>query len=295
MAFQLSQIGERLRAYRLGAGLSIDEMARRLNLSRASTYRLEKVGVNSIDTLERVARLLGVSVASLLGVDVEYIVNAVTYFERLRQIEHAADWIFVAFGPISYLLTSRGYDRALQQALYDQVPAGVLDQAQRHEVIQQVMEILERRKADYQSRRPAIMNVLSAADIERFAQHGLASGERTLPPDHEQRRAAIIELKLIADMLRRPPLGVQIGILFDTLPTTGFNLMRRPEGTILSVSPFRLGPHLNIRKGVAMITTAPQGTKLYGEVANDMWEQAVTGTRAADYIVSQIEGAERNG
>lgn len=292
MASELSQIGERLRAYRLGAGLSMDDVARKLNLSRATAYRLEKVGVNSIDTLERVARLLGVSVASLLGVDVEYIVNAITYFERLRQIEQGSDWIFVAFGPLSYLLTSPAYDRALRQALLDQVPPHAPDRAQRIGITRDVMDILSKRKSDYRRRKPAITNLLSSADIERFAQYGLAGGERPRLRDGEQRQQAISELKIIADLLIHPPLGVQIGILFDTLPTTGFNLMRRQEGTIVSVSPFRLGPHLNVRKGVAMITAAPQAVKLYGEVARDMWEQAVTGERAAAFIHTQIGCAE---
>lgn len=295
MPSELSQIGERLRAYRLGAGLSIDDVAERLNLSRATAYRLEKDGVNRIDTLERVARLLGVSVASLLGVDIEYIVSAVTYFERLRQIEREADWIFVAFGPVSYLLTSREYDRVLRQALIDQVPADATDRKQRIGVIGEIMTILERRKFDYARRRPPLTNVLSAADIERFTRHGLIGGETSLPADSKHRRTAIAELKLIADMLVRPPLGVQIGIIFDTLPTTGFNIMRRSDGTVLSVSPFRLGPHLNIRKGVAMITSATEAVRLYGEVANDIWEQAITGERAAAFVLSQIESAESTG
>ena len=292
MTSELSRIGERLRAYRLGAGLSIDDMARKLNLSRATTYRLEKTGINSIDALERVAKVLGVSVASLMGVEIEYIVNAVTYFERLRQIEREAEWSFVAFGPISYLLTSDEYDRVLKQSLFDQVPFDVADRQQRIAMIGEILGILAKRKSDYRKRRPALTNVLSAADIERFARNGLASGESPLPLDSEQRRAAVAELKLIAEMLVRPPLGVQIGILFDTLPTTGFNMMRRGDGTVLSVSPFRLGPHLNIRKGVATITSMQEAVTLYDRLATDMWEQASKGTQAAEFVLSQIEIAE---
>src|SRR5471032_2796123 len=204
MASELSRIGERLRAYRLGAGLSIDVMARKLNLSRATTYRLEKIGINSIDALERVAKVLDVSVASLMGVEIEYIVNAITYFERLRQIEREAEWSFVAFGPISYLLTSDEYDRVLKRALFDQVPIDAADREQRIAAIVELLGILEKRKADYRRRRPALTNVLSAADIERFARHGLASGESPPQVDSEQRKAAVAELRLIAEMLVRP-------------------------------------------------------------------------------------------
>ena len=87
MAIRYDDIGDRLKAFRLGSGLSAEEVATRLGISRTALYRFEKGEVVKIETLERLSDLLGVSFATLLGVGVEYIPSAVTYFERVRQLE----------------------------------------------------------------------------------------------------------------------------------------------------------------------------------------------------------------
>ena len=87
MPFRYDEIGNRLKAYRLGSGLSADEIANQLSISRTALYRFEKGELAKIETLERLAELLEVSVPSLLGVGIEYIPSAVTYFERMRKIE----------------------------------------------------------------------------------------------------------------------------------------------------------------------------------------------------------------
>ena len=106
MAIRFDDIGNRLKAFRLAAGLSADEIAKRLDISRAALYRFEKGEVAKIETLDKLADLLGVSVPTLLGVGVEYLPSAVAYFERLRQLEETASHIIVLAGPISYLLSS---------------------------------------------------------------------------------------------------------------------------------------------------------------------------------------------
>jgi hypothetical protein len=55
-----------------------------LSISRTALYRFEKGELAKTETLERLAELLGVSIPSLLGVGIEYIPSAVTYFERMR-------------------------------------------------------------------------------------------------------------------------------------------------------------------------------------------------------------------
>src|SRR6266581_4322824 len=122
MAIRFDDIGNRLKAFRLGSGLSADAIARRLGISRAALYRFEKGELAKIDTLEKLAELLKVSVPTLLGVGVEYIASAVSYFERLRQIEETAEHIVVLAGPISYVLASDGFDGALGEVLRESVP-----------------------------------------------------------------------------------------------------------------------------------------------------------------------------
>ncbi len=91
MSVRYDDIANRLKAFRLGSGLSSDEIARRAGISRTALYRFEKGELVKIETMERLADLLGVSITTLLGVGIEYISSAVAYFERMRQIEETAE------------------------------------------------------------------------------------------------------------------------------------------------------------------------------------------------------------
>src|SRR2546429_3379644 len=117
MAIRFDDIGNRLKAFRLGSGLSADEIADRLGISRTALYRFEKGELAKIETLEKLAELLGVSVPTLLGVGVEYIGSAVAYFERMRQIEETSEHIIVLAGPNFYLLASDTFHPALAKKL----------------------------------------------------------------------------------------------------------------------------------------------------------------------------------
>src|SRR5919201_2388796 len=103
MAIRFDDIGNRLKAFRLGSGLSADEIANRLGISRTALYRFEKGELAKIETLEKLSELLDVSIPTLLGVGVEYVASAISYFERMRQIEEKSEHSIVLAGPISYL------------------------------------------------------------------------------------------------------------------------------------------------------------------------------------------------
>ena len=173
MAIRFDDIGNRLRAFRLGSGLSADEIARRLDISRAALYRFEKGELAKIETLGRLSELLGVSVPTLLGVGVEYIASAVAYFERLRQTEETAEQIIVLAGPISYLLASESFDATLAQVLTESIPADLPAHDRAIAEVGEIMAILQARKAQYQRRQPAVVNLISASEIERFLHNGL--------------------------------------------------------------------------------------------------------------------------
>src|SRR5262249_5573370 len=115
MAIRFDDIGNRLKAFRLGSRRSAGEIAPKPRISGTALYRFEKGELAKIETLEKLAELLQVSVPTLLGVGVEYIASAVSYFERMRQIEETAEHIVVLAGPISYVLASDGFDRALDE------------------------------------------------------------------------------------------------------------------------------------------------------------------------------------
>src|SRR5204863_6274719 len=162
MAVRFDDIGNRLKAFRLGSGLSADEIASRLGISRTALYRFEKGELAKIETLEKLAELLSVSVPTLLGVGVEYIASAVAYFERMRQIEETSEHIIVLAGPISYLLSSDAFDRALTDMLRENVPEKLENRKRALAQVDEVMAVLRQRKEGYRRRQPGIVNLISA-------------------------------------------------------------------------------------------------------------------------------------
>ncbi len=282
MALRYDDIGHRLRAYRLGSQLSADEIARKLGISRTALYRFEKGELAKIETLERLAELLGVSIPTLLGVGIEYIPSAVSYFERLRQIEETAEHLVVLSGPISFLLASDNFLPALQNALTENISRDVANRAQSLADVAKILDILRERKELFRRRRPTVVNMMSALEIERFLHHGFI-GRNSLPDDEVRRRKALAraEIEHFAALIDEHPIGMQIGIVMDTLPHTGFHLFRQPDRKLLVLSPFRLGSEPNVRVGVAMITSAPDAVSLHEKSIDEMWGRALKGQAAS--------------
>jgi len=282
LAVRFDDIGNRLKAFRLASGLSADEIARRLGISRAAVYRFERGELVKIETLDRLSELLAVSVPTLLGVGVEYLPSAVAYFERLRQIEENASHIIVLAGPISYLLASPAFHQRLVSVLNESIPEGAEDRRRALADITQIMQILAQRKEIYAKRRPTIVNLLAASELGRVLQNGL-TGRFDLPERQrrERRAHARAEVEHLLHLTEDHPIDVQIGIVPDTLPHTGFQIFRQPEREVLSISPFRLGEHPNVRVGVAMVTSAPEALALHHRAAAEMWRRAHKGAAAA--------------
>lgn len=285
MSFRYDEIGQRLRAYRLGSNLSADEIATQLGISRTALYRFEKGELAKIETLERLAELLGVSIPTLLGVGIEYIPSAVSYFERMRQIEETSDQIMVLSGPISLLLASDNFMLTLEEVLTENVTKAVANRERALSDIPKLMDILRARKESYRRRRPAVVNLMSSMEIERFLHHGLI-GRSGLPETTLEQRKLLAreEIEHFIRLLEDPPIGVQIGIVTDTLPHTGFQIFRQPDRKILVLSPFRLGGEPNIRVGVAMITSAPDALAFHEASIDEMWGRALKGHVAANLV-----------
>jgi transcriptional regulator with XRE-family HTH domain len=285
MPLRFDDIGNRLKAFRLGSGLSAEEIAQKLGISRTALYRFEKGEVAKIETLESLAELLKVSVPTLLGVGVEYVASAVSYFERMRQIEETAEHIIVLAGPISYVLASDGFDHALGEILRESLPDSVGKREPALAQIDELMEVLRQRKETYRRRQPAIVNLISASEMGRFLRNGLV-GKIDLPDKlrRERRALALAEAAHFTALMENEPIGVQIGIVLDTLPHTSFQIFRQPDRQILALSPFRLGEEPNIRVGVAMITSAPEALALHEKMARDLWASALKGPAAVRFM-----------
>ncbi len=284
MAIRFDDIGNRLKAFRLATGLSADDIAGRLGISRTALYRFEKGELAKIETLERLSELLQVSVPTLLGVGVEYVPSAVAYFERLRQIEESAEHIVVLAGPVSFLLSSDGFAEAVEEMLVESVPDGA-DRERALARIREILPILRQRKATWRKRQPGMLNLISGAEIDRFLRNGLL-GRLDLPEQvlRERREQARTEVEHLATMMNSEPIGIQIGIVPGTLPHTSFQIFRQSDRKILALSPYRLGEQPNVLGGIAMITSAPEALELHERVVEDMWRRAHKGPEAARFL-----------
>jgi len=250
--------------------------------------------VAKIETLENLADLLQVSVPTLLGVGVEYIASAVSYFERMRQIEEIAEHIIVLAGPISYVLASDDFDHALGEVLRESVPDGIGRREPALSQIDELMDVLRQRKETYRRRQPAIVNLISASEMERFLRNGLV-GKLDLPDALRRQRRALAraEAEHFTALMENEPIGVQIGIVLDTLPHTSFQIFRQPDRQILALSPFRLGEEPNIRVGVAMITSAPEALALHERMAKELWASALKGPAAVCFMRAMMDKSAR--
>lgn len=285
MAIRYQEIADRLRAFRLGSGLSAEEVARRVGISRTALYRFEKGELAKIETLEKLSELLGVSMPTLLGVGIEYMPSAVSYFERMRQLEESAEHIMVLSGPISFLLASDQFLVMLDKVLKESLPLDLPERDKALAQVDRIMAVLKQRKDTYHRRRPGILNLISSRALHRFIQNGMA-GNATLPPEELEARKALAraEVEHFAQVIEEEAIGVQIGLVTESLPHTNFQIFRMADRKMLTISPFNLGEQPNIRLGVAMVTSAPEAIELHEKAVSEMWRGAIKGAAAAAHL-----------
>lgn len=286
----ISEIGNRLKSYRLGMGLSPEDVAKKTGISVASIYRYEAGKPIRVDALGKIADLLDVSLASLFGVGSENIASAVTFFERLRQIEAEADQITVLFGPVPYLLTSDSYDELLPQVLLESVPDSAANRGGLESSISQLIEILLSRKKAFKKRKPNIIALISALELEQFVRSGFV-GSTNLNPNKidTRKKAAVLEVRNVISLLKEQPIGVQIGVVQDSMPGTSFQILRKGINAQVATSPYRLGASANVRIGVATITSAREVIKLHQSVTENLWKHSLKGEAAVDTLEKLLQ------
>lgn len=289
---RFTEIGQQLRAYRLESGLRAEEIAARLGVSRAALYRYEKGEVIKLDTIKRLAELLKISPLSLLGIGVEYLPRATLYFDRMRQLEEAADQLLQAAGALNYLVTSESFDVALAEAYADAADRTDGDRVAARALGEQVLNMLAARKRVYQARRPSIIAILSAPALARFIERGVAGqvqvGERVRL---RCRQAALTEAENIADLMEAEPMGVQLGLQQGAAPNGAFELVRNRDRAALAINPFPLESHPAQPTGVAMVTAAEEAVGMHQRVAEQLWRDAQKGPAAARTLRAMIARA----
>ncbi|WP_280742379.1 helix-turn-helix domain-containing protein [Salinarimonas rosea] len=274
-----------MRAFRMGRGLTPEDVAARIGISRAALYRAEQGQIPKIETLAGIADVLDTSLASLLGAGIEYVPTAVAFFERMRQLEEASHEVVGLFGPVSYLLTSDAYDAMLAEVLREGPRAGRGAGDKDGAALETLLTVLRERKAWFRAAKPAIVSLISSSDIERFLAHG-AVGRYDLDEATilRRRREARREVEHIAALVADPPANVEIGIVLEPTPATTFQIFRQPDRSVLAISPFRLGEQPNVSLGVALITSAPEPMALHEEIAARLRASALRGDAALAHL-----------
>lgn len=285
MSRQWEEIGNRLRAYRLGKNFTASDMADRIGVSRAALYRLESGELVKIETLEKVADLLEVSLPSLMGVGVEYYRNAVAFFERMRQLEENVVQVLGNFTPISFLLLSDDYMHHLRTMLLESTGTASPDHANFAEYVERVLEILRERRGTVLKRRSPVVSVINAQTIERFLRSGLI-GRYDLKANvmRERRALARREVERLVDIFRKQPIGTQIGVVENFAPEQTFQVFEKRDSTFVTMSPYRLGDHPNISAGIAMVTSAPEAVSMFRDIIVNQWDRAHKGESGAKMI-----------
>ena len=261
--------------------ITADSAAEATNVSRALLYRYESGDIVKLDILERLARLYGTSTMALLGLDHEYIVNGVAFFERLEKIEAEAEHITTVFGPIAYTLSTDGYDEALTVALSRDSGPDALTPAE----LQRLKRVLRRRKVNLRERKPGFVNIIPISEVETYLNAALHAGsDLSAAERNANRRHALKEMAHLCTLLEKPPMGVQIALTERPLPTAGFQVLRMKSQRLLVTSPFRLGEPINLRYGIATISGDDQALRLHESLIARLWDSALTGARAVAAI-----------
>jgi transcriptional regulator with XRE-family HTH domain len=296
MAIRFDEIGKRLRAYRFGKNLTASEVAERVGVSRAAVYRLEKGELVKIETLEKLSALLDVSLPSLMGVGVEYYNNSVAFFERLRQLEEDAVHVLGNFSPVSFLLMSDEYLKYLRLMLIEALSQVQPAPQNATDTVDRLLQILRERRVSVSRRHIPIVSIVNVHDVERFLRFGLV-GRFDLPPDvlHERRQAARAEFEHFIQILHRPPLGIQVGIVEEVPSAQTFQVFEKFDGAAVTLSPYRLGDHPNITSGIAMITTAPEAVALFKETITRQWDSAHKGESGARILRAILNRVDNSG
>ncbi|MBD8066835.1 helix-turn-helix transcriptional regulator [Devosia sp. PTR5] len=285
MSAQFEEIGRRLRAHRIGRNLSADDIAAHLGISRAAVYRLEKGEIVKIQILESISRFLDVSLPSLLGVGVEYYSNALSFFERMRQLEERSHHLLGNFSPVSSLLLSEDYLRYLRLMLVEAISETEQDRGTALASIDTVLELLTERRSSAIKRRVPVVSIVGSQDIERFLLLGMV-GRLDLPPavQAERRAAARAEIERLCETMQRQPIGTQIGIVDGQPPSQTFQIYERDRESAVTLSPYRLGDQPNISSGIAIVTTAPEAVRHFKETLDSQWSRAKKGAEGADVL-----------
>jgi hypothetical protein len=91
--------------------------------------------------------------------------QAIAYFERLRQVEAQSERISLFYEPITFLLTSEGFSRTLRTKLVEGLPPSVTDRARAVNEIDRLPAVLEQRRAVLMPGGPQLGQAIGALAV----------------------------------------------------------------------------------------------------------------------------------
>jgi len=213
-----------------------------------------------IDTLEKLAELLQVSLPTLLGVASIYCFRPPTYFERHAPDRRKRGAQSSCWRAAFYLLASDVFNAVWGQLLKESLPRNVDDAPSpgRAEV-EEIMAVLHPAKEN--NTGPATpASVCRASEISRFLINGM--WDASIFPTNCGVNAAPSPARKVEHFARimeeGPIRRADRGSCRETLPHTGFQNFPPAGPPIAVAEPFsgRRG-NRNVRVGVAMITSVP--------------------------------------
>jgi len=284
LAVPFSEIGQKLRAYRLESGLRAEEIAARLGVSRAALYRYEKGDVIKIETIMRLSELLGIPLLRLLGIDYAFFVAPAQAADQAALLEEEADQIIFVGGAFCPLLMLAETERHIARS-WDEHAAregGLLADS----MVERGMAQLRLRLRLYQQRRPPITAILEEAAVERLLAAGIGTSGR--PAAQAAARAEIASLAALAEAL---PIGVQIGVLGTQSVTAPFELIRTRQRVHVCATPFPVDAPPGGALGVAMVTSAEDAVAAHQRVAEQAWNAARKGPDGAQRLRALLAAA----
>jgi len=167
--------------------------------------------------------------------------------------------------------------------LFAGLPAAVADRDKAVDEIDRLLVVLEQRRSITKPGGPTIAGLIGLTEVRRLLRSGLIG---TYALSNKQREARLSlarqEVERTADLMEHEPLGMQTGVIDDTVPNQTFEICRlRDRSSLVAISPFRLGEFPNVRLGVASITAATDAVDLYESLVATMWQRAAKGVAGA--------------
>ena len=106
-----------------------------------------------------------------------------------------------------------------------------------------LVEVMRARRLAYAWRRLSLVSLLSLYDVQVTETSGTVS---SVGSDGAKIRALMrAEWLNVAMLAEAPPRDVQVGVLHERVPITGFSLARGDGPAVVAISPFRFGTSMN--------------------------------------------------